>query len=119
MSTTGEALRVRRSLTDLQDEYVAGEKKPLEELMRAWKGIKESSFFVLGGYHGEPFRGAGWGDSTFWGGYCHRRTERHCQGRQTAQWRAGDGQRFAGVGRAGHRGFGGARHDGSEPGLSY
>ncbi len=71
MSTTGEALRVRRSLTDLQDEYVAGEKKPLEELMRAWKGIKESSFFVLGGYHGEPFRGAGWGDSTFWGGYCH------------------------------------------------
>jgi len=42
-----------------------------------WKGIKElppsdeRSFFVLGGYHGEPFRGAGWGNSTFWGGYCH------------------------------------------------
>jgi tyrosinase len=82
MSETGEDLRVRRSLLDLQDAYEAGEKKPLDDLMRAWKGIKElspqelpsrepRSFFVLGGYHGEPFRGAGWGNSTFWGGYCH------------------------------------------------
>jgi tyrosinase len=45
--------------------------------MRAWKGIKElspddpRSFFVLGGYHGEPFRGAGWGNSQYWGGYCN------------------------------------------------
>jgi tyrosinase len=69
--------RVRRSLTDLQNDYENGEKKPLEDLMRAWKGIKElppsdpRSFFVLGGYHGEPFRGAGWGNNAFWGGYCH------------------------------------------------
>jgi tyrosinase len=69
--------RVRRSLTDLQNDFDNGNKKPLEDLMRAWKGIKElpptdpRSFFVLGGYHGEPFRGAGWGNSTFWGGYCH------------------------------------------------
>ncbi|MGB8768634.1 MAG: hypothetical protein WCC92_03400 [Candidatus Korobacteraceae bacterium] len=45
--------------------------------MRAWKGIKElppedpHSFFVLGGYHGEPFRGGGWGNSQYWGGYCN------------------------------------------------
>lgn len=45
--------------------------------MRAWKGIKElppddpRSFFVLGGYHGEPFRGAGWGSAAYWGGYCN------------------------------------------------
>jgi tyrosinase len=45
--------------------------------IRAWKGIQElpptdpNSFFVLGGYHGEPFRGAGWGNSSFWGGYCN------------------------------------------------
>ncbi|MBV8900405.1 MAG: tyrosinase family protein, partial [Verrucomicrobia bacterium] len=70
-------LRVRRSLQDLQDEYLKGQKKPLEDLMRAWKGIKQlpptdpKSFFVLGGYHGEPFRGAGWGSSSFWGGYCN------------------------------------------------
>jgi len=77
MSTTGSKLRVRKSLLELQDAYEAGEKKPLEDLMRAWKAIKglpageRNSFFVLGGYHGEPFRGAGWGNSSFWGGYCH------------------------------------------------
>lgn len=71
------AIRVRRSITELQDEYRAGNKQPLEDLMRAWKGVKElppddpRSFFVLGGYHGEPFRGAGWGSSAYWGGYCN------------------------------------------------
>lgn len=72
----GNHLRVRRSLTDLQRDYDDENKKPLEDLMRAWKGVKElppddpRSFFVLGGYHGEPFRGAGWGSSGYWGGYC-------------------------------------------------
>ena len=71
------ALRVRRSITELQDEYTAGNKKALEDLMRAWKAIKElpaddpRSFFMLGGFHGEPFRGAGWGSSAYWGGYCN------------------------------------------------
>jgi hypothetical protein len=70
-------LRIRRSITDLQDDYTKGNKKPLEDVMRAWKGIKElppndpRSFFMLGGYHGEPFRGAGWGNSSYWGGYCN------------------------------------------------
>jgi tyrosinase len=69
--------RVRRSIEDLQQEYAAGNKKPLEDVVRAWKGIQEldpqdlRSFFVLGGYHGEPFRGAGWGSSAYWGGYCN------------------------------------------------
>lgn len=68
--------RVRRSLTDLQYDYEHGKPEELTNLMRAWKGIKEleatdpNSFFVLGGYHGEPFRGAGWGSSAYWGGYC-------------------------------------------------
>ncbi|TCW84483.1 tyrosinase [Burkholderia sp. SRS-46] len=45
--------------------------------MRAWKGIKAlppddpNSFFMIGGFHGEPFRGAGWGSSSYWGGYCN------------------------------------------------
>lgn len=70
-------LRVRRSLVELENEYANGNKKPLEDLMRAWKGIKalppddEKSFFKLGGFHGEPFRGAGWGSSAYWGGYCN------------------------------------------------
>jgi tyrosinase len=78
MSTpTATKLRVRRNIVDLQNDYDAGNKKPLEDLMRAWKFIKElpaddpRSFFTLGGYHGEPFRGAGWGNSSYWGGYCN------------------------------------------------
>jgi tyrosinase len=73
----GTTLRVRRSLTDLQTAYEAGDKKPLEDLMRAWQAIKAlppddpNSFFMIGGYHGEPFRGAGWGSSAWWGGYCN------------------------------------------------
>lgn len=75
--TTLHGLRIRRSIQELQDDYTKGRKKPLEDLMRAWKGIKElppehpRSFFVLGGYHGEPFRGAGWGSAAYWGGYCN------------------------------------------------
>ena len=75
MSNT--AVRVRRSIQDLQADYNNGKKKPLEDLMRAWKGIKDlpadnsNSFFMIGGYHGEPFRGAGWGNSQYWGGYCN------------------------------------------------
>src|SRR5215217_682955 len=70
-------LRVRRSIQEVQNDYKAGKKKPLEDQMRAWKGIKElpaddpRSFFMLGGFHGEPFRGAGWGSSAYWGGYCN------------------------------------------------
>ena len=46
------ALGVRRSITDLQKDYDSGNKAPLENLMRAWKGIKElpptdpNSFFI-------------------------------------------------------------------------
>jgi tyrosinase len=70
-------VRVRRSIEELQAEYTAGNKKPLEDLVRAWRGIQAlppedpRSFFVLGGYHGEPFRGAGWGSTAWWGGYCN------------------------------------------------
>ncbi|MCL9805259.1 tyrosinase family protein [Flavobacterium amniphilum] len=72
-----EKIRVRRSLHDVQRDYEAGNKKELDNLMRAWKGVKElpaddpNSFFMIGGYHGEPFRGAGWGNAAYWGGYCN------------------------------------------------
>ncbi len=75
--TTNNVLRVRRSIQELQREYDNGNTKALEDLMRAWKGIKElppdhpNSFFIIGGYHGEPFRGAGWGNASYWGGYCN------------------------------------------------
>jgi tyrosinase len=71
---------VRRSLREIQSEYESGDKEALETLMRAWKGIKElpandaRSFFMLGGFHGEPFRGKGKTDPTWWGGYCEHGT---------------------------------------------
>jgi tyrosinase len=71
---------VRRSLTDIQAEYDQGDKEALETLMRAWKGVKDlpasdpRSFFMLGGYHGEPFRDQGATDPTWWGGYCEHGT---------------------------------------------
>jgi tyrosinase len=71
---------VRRSLLELQTEYDNGDKQALETLMRAWKGIKAlppgdpRSFFVIGGYHGEPFRGKGETDPAWWGGYCEHGT---------------------------------------------
>jgi tyrosinase len=70
-------LRVRQSITDLQSQYAAGDKKPLEDLWRAFIGVKQlpaadrRSFFTLAGYHGEPFRGRGATDPQYWGGYCH------------------------------------------------
>ncbi len=77
-------LRVRRSVRDLQTEYDKGNRKPLEDLIRAWKGIQElppddkRSFFILGGYHGEPFVYRNAVDDlpsddiyTYWGGWCN------------------------------------------------
>jgi tyrosinase len=70
-------LRVRRSITDLLVEHTQGKKAPLDNLIRAWDGIQKlppsdcNSFFKIAGYHGEPFRGAGWGNAAWWGGYCH------------------------------------------------
>ena len=58
---TSNSIKIRQSVRQLQNEYDQGNKKPLENLIRAWKGIQElpatdkRSFFVLGGYHGEPF----------------------------------------------------------------
>ena len=66
--------RLRRSITDIQADYERGDKTGLETLMRAWLGIKAlppddpRSFFMLGGFHGEPFRGQGTYDSAAWWG---------------------------------------------------
>ncbi len=78
------AIKVRRSVYDLQMEYDKGNKQPLEDLVRAWVGVKnlpptdKRSFFVLGGYHGEPFQYRQAVDNlspvdgyTYWGGYCN------------------------------------------------
>jgi tyrosinase len=75
---------VRRSLRELQDAWDAGDRRPLEDVVRAWRGIQAlppddpQSFFVLGGFHGEPFQLREAVDAlsptdryAYWGGYCH------------------------------------------------
>lgn len=77
MSPTA-TLPVRHSVRELQAMYEAGNVQPLEDLLRAWHGITTqlgpddfNSFFVIGGYHGEPFEGQGATDGQYWGGYCN------------------------------------------------
>ncbi|WP_437876846.1 tyrosinase family protein [Sorangium sp. So ce513] len=74
----------RYSLAWLQDQYDNhNNKQPLEDLVRAWHGIQNlpptdpNSFFVLAGYHGEPFilreavEALPEDDKyAYWGGYC-------------------------------------------------
>jgi tyrosinase len=76
-----DTIGTRRSIYELMDERDNGEPEALDAVMRAWKGIQDrepddpGSFFVIGGYHGEPFRGAGTTDGqTWWGGYCEHGT---------------------------------------------
>ncbi|KAA8649292.1 hypothetical protein EYZ11_011394 [Aspergillus tanneri] len=33
--------------------------------------LNEDSFYVIAGYHGQPFRGGGYSKEEWWGGYCH------------------------------------------------
>ncbi|GKT49086.1 tyrosinase [Colletotrichum spaethianum] len=52
-------------------------KTELDNLVRAFAAIQKlpaedpNSFFVIAGYHGEPFRGAGYANPAWWGGYCN------------------------------------------------
>lgn len=73
-------LRVRRSFRELEKEHFQSQDKSkpseLEILIRAFRKIQDvdpssfNSFFTIAGYHGEPFRGAGWGSGNagWWGG---------------------------------------------------
>ena len=66
---TARGLRLRRSFRDLEKEHFEarneGRTEPtdLETLILAFKGVFElpptdtNSFFMIAGYHGEPFRG--------------------------------------------------------------
>ena len=70
-------VKVRYSLYELQEFYNSGNQQPLNDLLNAWIGIKLllppdlNSFFILGGYHAEPFEGQGQSDPKYWGGYCN------------------------------------------------
>ena len=70
--------RVRLSLHEIQKKYDCNvDRTLLENLVRAFRGIQKlppddpNSFFKIAGYHGEPFRGTGEKDPSWWGGYCN------------------------------------------------
>lgn len=67
--------RVRKDIRAL-------DKDELDLLIKAWAYIQKNppdlednpnteSFFTIAGFHGEPFRGAGYGNASWWGGYCN------------------------------------------------
>jgi len=76
----GENLRRRKNINALTPEE-------LDFLICAWDHIAHqnpseidhhlvddpntNSFFTIASFHGEPFRGPGYGNSSWWGGYCN------------------------------------------------
>ncbi|KAH0562726.1 hypothetical protein GP486_002619 [Trichoglossum hirsutum] len=73
-----DQIRIRKDIRSLtQDE--------LDHLINAWIFVQNNepdpdtlpdnpntvSFFNIAGFHGEPFRGAGYSSSQWWGGYCN------------------------------------------------
>lgn len=68
---------VRKSITKVVENPAE-----LDKLIYAFREIQKAdpgepgnpnlkSFDVIAGFHGQPFRGAGYGNSAWWGGYCH------------------------------------------------
>ncbi|KAF5593547.1 tyrosinase [Fusarium subglutinans] len=71
-------MRVRRSLKELVSLYDAGDRTQLENLVRAFRKIQTlppndpDSFFVIAGYHGEPFVKEDPTNPDWWGAYLYR-----------------------------------------------
>lgn len=48
-----------------------------DKLIKAFQGIQnlppdnKNSFYAIASLHGQPFRGGGWGNANWWGGYCN------------------------------------------------
>ncbi|RYP57733.1 hypothetical protein DL770_010596 [Monosporascus sp. CRB-9-2] len=78
---------LREDISDLQLAYDAdddtlddrGKKRKIamQKLLWAFHCIQNldtrdwNSYFLIAGFHGMPFRGAGWGSPSWWGGYCN------------------------------------------------
>lgn len=66
----GHRITIRKNIRSLSDQE-------LDALVLAFYKIQNlppkdpDSFFHIAGFHGEPFRGAGWGNASWWGGYCN------------------------------------------------
>jgi len=64
-------------MTGVRKDIRTLSKAELDDLVRAWHLVQNvdpadpDSFFQIAGYHGEPFRGAGYNNPQWWGGYCN------------------------------------------------
>ncbi|EWG50818.1 hypothetical protein FVEG_09948 [Fusarium verticillioides 7600] len=73
-------MRVRRSLQELVSLYDKGDRTQLENLVKAFRKIQAlpvdspDSFYVIAGYHGEPFVKEDPTNPDWWGGYCQHQT---------------------------------------------
>ncbi|KAI1175944.1 tyrosinase [Nemania sp. FL0916] len=82
MGRTKGKILLREDIYDLQlayddEEPNVSRKLAMQKLLWAFHLLQHSdpserdSFFQIAGYHGMPFRGAGWGNPAWWGGYCN------------------------------------------------
>ncbi|KAI8635668.1 tyrosinase [Xylariaceae sp. FL1651] len=87
MGRTRGPVLLREDILDLQiafdkndsslDETGKKRKLAMQKLLWAFHVIQTTdtnerdSFFRIAGFHGMPFRGAGWGNPSWWGGYCN------------------------------------------------
>lgn len=70
--------RIRHFIREIESKYTSEENRALlKNFVRVFRGIQKlnpsnkDSFFIIAGYHGEPFREKGVTDSKWWGDYCH------------------------------------------------
>ena len=81
MNPTSSNPSIRHSVRELEKMHASGTTKPRDMLLLAWQAMKSlpptdpQSFFVVGGYHGEPFvaENPQYKSSkvTYYGGYCN------------------------------------------------
>ncbi|GKZ84058.1 hypothetical protein AnigIFM56816_009377 [Aspergillus niger] len=68
-------LRTRKNITTLDIKTRDDLVHAFELLQKQGPGTAEvpieDSFYTIAGYHGQPFRGAGYGNRDWWGGFCH------------------------------------------------
>lgn len=66
---------IRKNINHLTDEETDDLVEAFHLLQAKGPGTaeapEENSFYVIAGYHGQPFRGAGYGNKDWWGGFCH------------------------------------------------
>jgi tyrosinase len=64
-------LRIRKDITTLSNAELDRLVKAFDHICNTLPPTDFHSFYQIAGYHGMPFRGAGWANNSWWGGYCN------------------------------------------------